>query len=606
LRDTNSIDSDYSMILPFFKRPQGQLPDKPSRSKVTLNGGILSRLLPLVVLLPLTAQGEVPAATAAMRAGIDAAQPVSPQPQASPPAIANPAQAQPAAVATPTAKPDANASMPFDIWEYRVIGNSVLSTDSIQRTVYPYLGPHRSIEDVEKARSTLEALYHQQGYQTVFVNIPEQDVNGGLVKLEVTEGKVEHLKVSGSRYFSLGHIKAGVPALAEGQVPHMPSVEKQLTALAAQSSDRQISPVLKVGDRPGTLDAELKVRDELPLHGSLEMNGRNSVGTSYSRLLATVRYDNLWQLNHSASLQYLVAPESQDVQVWSGTYALPLFDPSNRLAFYGVGVDSSSAVAASGALGVLGSGNIFGLRLSHTLEPIGGFFHSVSGGVDYKHFNQGLVLSTSTTNTPITYLPFTVGYSGGLRHEDSMTTFGMEGHFSIRGLLNNQPEFEDRRFLAQSNYFYFTADVKHQHKLPWGLGLALRAAGQVADGPLISYEQFSAGGAYSVRGYHETQELGDDGLMGSVELHSPQLLPEEWDFVRDAHLLAFLDGAKLWTLDALPGTPSQVALAAVGLGMRLDVWKRVIGELDWAYPMIRAGNVGPGNQRIHFRLAYEF
>jgi len=442
----------------------------------------------------------------------------------------------------------------------------------------------------------------------VLVNIPEQDVVGGLVKLEVTEGKVDGLKVTGSRYFSLGHIKEAVPALAEGQVPHMPSVEKQLTALAAESSDRQISPVLKVGDRPGTLDAELKVKDELPLHGSVEMNGRNSVGTSYSRLVASVRYDNLWQLNHSVSLQYLVAPEDQDVQVWSGTYSLPLFDARTRLALYGVGVDSNSAVAASGALGVLGTGNIFGARLTHTLEPLfPNFFHAVNFGVDYKHFDQGVILNTNRTDhSPITYVPFVVGYSGGLRREDSMTTFGMEGHFSIRGLGNDQQEFENRRYLAQANYFYFTADVKHQHKLFWDFGVAMRASGQVADGPLISNEQFSAGGAYSVRGYHETQELGDNGLMGSLELHSPHLLPNEWESVRNFRLLAFLDGAKLWTMDALPGTPSTVSLAGTGLGLRLDAWRRVIGELDWAYPLLRAGNVGPGNQRIHFRLAYEF
>jgi hemolysin activation/secretion protein len=524
--------------------------------------------------------------------------------------------AESAAPAATNPKTDSEAVPHFDIWEYRVFGNTVLDPNTVQKTVYPYLGPGRSLDDVEKARQKLEEVYHQAGYQTVLVNVPEQDVENGLVKLDVTEGKVERLKVSGSRYYSLGHIREGVPSLAAGQVPHMPSVQKQLSELANQSADRQITPVLRTGERPGTFDAELKVKDELPIHGSLEMNGRNTAGTTYSRLLATLRYDNLWQLNHSASLQYLVAPESQDVEVWSGTYALPLFDSSTRLAFYGVGVSSSSVVAASGDLGVLGAGEIFGVRLSKTLEPIDGYFHSLTAGVDYKHYTQPVNPNATKVQVPlppITYLPFTVGYSGGLRREDSLTNFNMEGHFAIEGLVTDPTQFEQRRYHAQPNFFYFTGGFRHQHKLPWDLGVVLRAAGQVADGPLINYEQFSAGGAYSVRGYHETQELADNGVSGSLELYSPRLVPDDWENTKDFRLLAFVDGAELWLLDNVtPTTPSHSSLASTGLGLRMEFWKRVIGELDWAYPLVRStttgatGSVAPGNQRIHFRLAYEF
>lgn len=521
-----------------------------------------------------------------------------------------------AQVATAAADPPTTEAAPrFDIWEYRVFGNTVLDANVVQKAVYPFLGPGRSIDDVEKARQSLEETYHQAGYQTVFVNVPEQDVENGLIKLEVTEGKVDRLKISGSRYYSLGHIRQAVPALAEGKVPHMPSVEQQLTELSNEASDRQITPVLRTGEKPGTLEAELKVKDQLPVHGSVEMNGRNTVGTNYSRLLATLRYDNLWQLNHSASLQYLVAPETEDVEVWSGTYSLPLFDSSTHLAFYGVGISSSSAVAASGGLGVLGAGEIFGARLNKTLAPIDGYFHSFSLGVDYKHFTQpinpkGDILQV--VQPPITYLPFTLGYSGSLKRDDSLTNFNLEGHFAIQGIVSDPKQFEARRAKANADYFYATAGFKHQHKLPWDMGLVLRASGQVANGPLINYEQFSAGGAYSVRGYHETQELADNGISGSFELYSPRLLPEEWEVVKDFRLLAFTDGAALWLLDNVtPTVPSHSSLASAGMGLRMEFWQRVIGELDWAYPFIRStttgvGSVGPGNQRIHFRLAYEF
>ena len=78
----------------------------------------------------------------------------------------------------------------FDIMEIQVEGNSVLTTPAIEEAVYPYLGEKKNIQDVDKARQALEKAYHDAGYLTVFVDIPEQEVKEGIVRLKVTEGKV--------------------------------------------------------------------------------------------------------------------------------------------------------------------------------------------------------------------------------------------------------------------------------------------------------------------------------------------------------------------------------------------------------------------------------
>jgi len=45
--------------------------------------------------------------------------------------------------------------------------------------------------------------------------------------------------------------------------------------------------------------------------------------------------------------------------------------------------------------------------------------------------------------------------------------------------------------------------------------------GQVASEPLISNEQFGAGGVNSVRGYREGEVFGDDGWRASIEQKTP-------------------------------------------------------------------------------------
>ncbi|MGZ4959655.1 MAG: ShlB/FhaC/HecB family hemolysin secretion/activation protein [Methylomonas sp.] len=508
----------------------------------------------------------------------------------------------------PKQNPAAQQSASFDLMELRVKGNTLIDKKQLERTIYPFLGPKKSIDNVETARAALEELYHAQGYQTVAVDIPEQDVKNGVVYLQVVEGKVSRLRVTDSRYFSLGKIKAGVPELAEGNVPNLTKMQKQLSDLAEQSTDRQITPVLRAGETPGTLEVDLKVKDELPLHGRVELNGRNTSSTSRLRLVSSLHYDNLWQKLHSASLMYQVSPENNnEVDVWAGTYAMPLFDDGTRFAFYGVGSSSNSQIASAGALSVIGIGNIYGARLVKPLKPLNDYFHSATLGMDYKDFQEDLkLIGSDSIKTPISYAPFLAQYSGSLRGKESMTTFDLGLHFSIRGLGNKQQQFEEKRFNAKANYMYVTGDLKFQYDLPVGMELLSRFAGQAADSPLISNEQFSLGGAQSVRGYFETQSLADDALFGSLELHSPHLGLAEWEFVNKLHLLAFMDAGKGWVKDPLPGNSKGDFLSSAGVGMRFLLWKQLSGAFDVGIPFTSLHTVQSGDPRLHFMVATEF
>jgi len=138
-------------------------------------------------------------------------------------ALAPAAWAAPDAAEPSTAVP--SAEPPFPILEFRVLNNSVLEIRTVERAVYPHLGPDRTFHDVQAARSDLEKAYRDAGYSTVYVDIPEQSVENGVVRLAVTEGRLARVRVTGTRYFSNRHILASVPSLQSGTVPHLPDVQ---------------------------------------------------------------------------------------------------------------------------------------------------------------------------------------------------------------------------------------------------------------------------------------------------------------------------------------------------------------------------------------------
>ncbi len=104
-----------------------------------------------------------------------------------------------------------------------------------------------------------------------------------------------------------------------------------------------------------------------------------------------MHYDNLWQLGHSLSFSYQVAPQrSSDAQVFSGSYLARVTDSVNFLLY---GLTSDSNVATVGGLNIVGPGQTIGGRAVITLPTRDSFFHTISLGADYKHFGQTVDLA---------------------------------------------------------------------------------------------------------------------------------------------------------------------------------------------------------------------
>ena len=409
----------------------------------------------------------------------------------------------------------------FDIDEFRVEGADSLPQIEVEAAVYPFLGPHRTSDDVEKARAAVEKAYHDKGFQSVGVSIPQQDAQRGFIVLKVAENRVGRLRVKGSRYFDLAKIKDKAPSLQEGALPNFQAVTKDIVTLN-QWPDRRVTPALRAGVTPGTVDVDLNVEDTLPLHGSLELNNRQSPSTTPLRAVATVHYDDLWQLGHSLSVSYQVAPlNPKDATVISASYlARTDIDWLSVLVY---GLKSNSAVATVGGANVVGPGQVIGGRAVMTLPTRGELFQTLSLGPDYKAFQQTLSLANSSFSSPVTYVPLVAAYSASFQGDGRLTQFNATVTSGLRGIGSSPDEFDAKRFKATESFITLRGDVSHTQDLPEGFQLFVKVQGQMADQPLVSSEQLSLGGQDTVRGYLESEVLGDYGVAGTLELRSPNL-----------------------------------------------------------------------------------
>lgn len=491
----------------------------------------------------------------------------------------------------------------FDIWEYQVEGNTVLDVKTIQTAVYPFLGPDRTGDDVDAAATELERAYKNAGFPVVFVEVPEQNIVAGVVRLRVVQGEVSRVRVSGSEYFTLSGIKEKLPSIKTGQPLHVPSMQKDLNALNASSADLKVLPLLKPGKKPGQVEVELKVKDEPPMHGSLEVNDYNSSTTSSLRAAASLSYANLWQKQHSASLQYQTAPEEPDeVQVWVGTYLFPV-NTTDRVALYYV--DSNSDVSSVGGTTVIGEGEIIGLRYVIPLESSREFIHSFTAGFDYKNFDEIVRLDVSASDkTPIEYGVWSFSYATIYPSRSSMTKLDFNGTFGMRGVFNEEDEFAFKRYGGKANFSY--GKITYDREDYWG-SWTFHSYGrwQIADSPLINNEQFGVGGPGTVRGYYQSQQLADQGVNLGLELFTPSVF--SWgEYIKSTRFLLFGEWAELDIKDPLPEQEDNFNLAGAGLGLRMASELGFDFSFDWAYALEDNATVQSGDARSHVMLNYSF
>ena len=498
----------------------------------------------------------------------------------------------------------ADAKPKFDIFEYQVEGSTLVPQIQVEKAVYPFLGPQKTIDDVDSARKALEQAYRQAGFPTATVDVPEQQVTEGSVRLRVTESKVGKVRVTGSRYYSQGRILAAVPSIAPGTSPNFTTFQEDLQTVNRFPGNR-VTPVLRPGREPGTTDVDLNVEDKNPLSGTVELNNHYSPNTSATRLTGSASYANLWQLGHTLSLQYQTAPQKpEEARVWVGTYLAPIPDSDKLAVFYYV--HSRSSVAALSDLTVIGNGDIYGARLVMPLATTGPLYHSLTLGLDYKDFQENVSqVGTAGIQTPIRYWPLTLSYGGSRPDTSGQWEFSTGVSLGVRDAGSDELAFDNKRFNAHGNFFIYKWDAQRTQALWKSWSLVGRVDGQIADQPLVSNEEFSAGGSGTVRGYLESEQIADNGFRGSIELRGPSLWSRK-DNSGSLEPHAFVEGAHLWLRNPLPSQRSHFTISSGGLGLRFKDGRRLDAVLDLAWPFQSTTYSEAGHPRLQFSTVVHF
>ncbi|MGC4097960.1 MAG: ShlB/FhaC/HecB family hemolysin secretion/activation protein [Nitrospira sp.] len=535
----------------------------------------------------------------------------------------------------------------FAITTFLVDGNTIFEEVKIDRLLESYKGAERQMKDVEEARAQLEKMYHQAGYPTVLVNLPEQTIENGVVRLQVVEGHLLAITVTGNEHYSWSNIRTKLPSLTPGALIYEPTFVKELATVNG-NPDVNVTPLLKPGSVPGTVDLELKVKDRLPVHGKLEADNRGTITTPRNRLVAEVQHTNVFGNDEILTFNTVQTPQDWGaIQNYGGSFVYPVIWPNHLLTVYASKSESNSVLAGGaitvgggGDIAIAGNATIVGVRYMFPLFPGREQTHQLSIGLDYKRLEKTSATfpggETAVVLSPVQYLPASIGYSGFYPDRFGVTKASFTAKGYVAGVIpgGHKEDFggdsvdksdpllnigkkPGNRQGSTGTFAVLQGGVGRSQPLPGGFTLDLHTNGQWASQPLIPAEQFFAGGFDTVRGYIQFEAIGDHAIRGRAELTTPELLKVPidriWqrrrssDFTLRLRFATFYDAAQIWVAQAPTGQASKFRLEGVGFGIRMKFPKDV-GQLvlDSGWALRDTLNTKRGENFVHFSVGLAF
>lgn len=507
--------------------------------------------------------------------------------------------------AAPTAAEDGIPR--FDISRFDVQGNTLLDEARLQALLAPYTGRQRDFSDIARAVETLEAAYRALGYSAVQVQLPEQELQRGVVRLSVLQTPLGKVAISGNTHVDDANVRRALPALREGETPNLNALSQSLK-LANENPARKIEVRLQADEQAQAIDAAVTVADEKAWKAMLNVDNTGNAQTGKTHVGVVLQHANLWGRDHVASLQYTSSLEKPDkVGVYGAGYHLPLYALGDSMDFFASysNVDSGSVSAGIFDLAVSGQGSMAGIRYNQNFARRDDFEPKLVYGIDYKTYRNSVQLFGMELGADVTVHPLSISYIGAWSLPTGETSVAVTFAHNIPGGKHGaQADFDRVRAHAKAAYNTVRLSASSGRVLAddWQWRALFNA--QLTPDALVPGEQFGAGGASSVRGFAEREASNDSGASLNLELYTPNWCAQAAGY--QCRALAFYDTAWLRRNHALPGESASQGISSGGLGLRLLLSRYANLQLDYAHVVNGGDTRQRGANRLHFRLALAY
>ena len=444
-------------------------------------------------------------------------------------------------------------------------GNTIFSDQELAQVAAQFLNQPVSLADLEELRHLLTQFYVDQGYvNSGAVITPDQEVADGSLIYQIVEGRLNEIYVTGNGRLKETYIQKRIWPKPDRSF-NILTLQERFQLLLQDPLIKQMNGRILPGETPGQASLELEVTRKKPYELSLVFDNHSPPSLGSERILADGVLRNL--TGYGDSLHLLLGHTKGDDEI-DTRFSIPL-NHYNTLFTAGYSRSSNEVVEAPlESIDVESRLKRVWMELNH---PV---YQTLS-----TRFDLGFTLDSQESKTFLLDTPFSFskGYEAGKARVNAVRLiqafqYRSSYHaFVLRSSLNLGVNLFDSTIhsddLPDSEFISWLGQLQYAVRLGDRFGQVIfRGMTQLANDNLLSMEQFTVGGAATVRGYRENQVVRDNGYVLSLEWRVPVWEDKVAGQEKDRQILAapFVDLGRGWNKGEYPASKT---LSSAGIGL---------------------------------------
>lgn len=464
-------------------------------------------------------------------------------------------------------------------------GNHIYNDQTLSAIYKDKLHQTISVADLFGIVQAITNYYRNNGYIISRAVLPPQHVKDGIVKVQIIEGYIDEVSVSGNPKGAKCIVKAYGYRIRRCPPLEISQMERYML-IANETPGVQVRAVLSPSkNKTGAADLTL-LTETSPITGyaSYDNYGTRYIGPQ--QMTANLGLNSMMVPGDGTSLTVTKTPKGGELTFIDLNYGFPIWDTGTRLLFGGTRTQTHP-------LFVLQPAQIDGLNTnyytgvsypwirtrSQTLTLTGGF-----GYLDSNVTTFGSQLYTDhirSADVGIVY-NFADKYYGanmlGGNFRQGLPILGYTSDYNPDTAQTSRPG-------GRGDYTKFSVGANRLQQIRGPISAYGALRGQWAFNPLLASEQFTWGGSQMGRGYDIAELIGDKGLGGSLELRY------DWSigkfYIQGLQWYIFYDAGEIWNLKTGAGIPDKLSGTSTGVGARFYMTKYVSGNFMWTQTLTK-------------------
>jgi hemolysin activation/secretion protein len=462
--------------------------------------------------------------------------------------------------------PLAGSSLRFDFKSADITGVTVATAEELRATYASLLDQNVPVSDICLVRDRIAALIFSKG---IFarVEIPEQTITAGQVKIEVIQARIGAVKVIGNAGPAQSLVEEYIEQL-QGQETFSLMQAQRLLLLADDIPGISLAATLRSARQErGVVDMEVRVqRDPIDVIGNAQNFGSEALGPE--ALLMRADFNAYTAFGERTSLVLFASADGKE-QIVGQALGEARFGRRGLIGEWSLAYSMTKPGGEAALLDLEGTSIVgkVGVKYPWQRSRVQNIFFS--GGLE---FVQQEVKSGSFALTDETLSVLYARADGDHSFKWRVPT-NVRGGLELRQGLSSESK-SPSRFDGVANAFVVRGDLAGEFKLTRSLTAYASADFQYSANPLLAYEEIAMGNLTTGRGYDPSSISGDTGALARFELRGgPYTGP-----VGTFWAYGFYDVGQVNNLDR---AGEKVTAASAGIGLRFRLSE--LFDLDLAY-----------------------